>query len=304
MFVINPDSFLQPVYRISPFKTEHVAFNSLFLEDDYASSYFDDRFGRNNWQLTYNGRQAIYIALEQYNLQSTDLVTVLTTSGNFYISSCVTKTIETFCRWNREILPETKIIFVNHEFGYPYNEMDYLVSLGIPIIEDCCTTFFSQDQNNKVGKYGDFTAYSLPKFFPIQIGGILVKNSKEHFESSKILDDANLAYIKNAISYQLKNETKLLAKRRENLDYALERFSEQGFSARFSNPESIVPSALLLVNNGIIKDLNEFKIFLSQHGIQNSIFYGEDAFFIPCHQNLEEADINYFNFVAESFLRA
>jgi hypothetical protein len=304
MFVINPDSFLQPTYRISPFKTEYVAFNSLFPEDDFALSYFDNRFGRDNWQFSFNGREAIYIALEQYNLQSNDLVTIVTTSGNFYISSCVTKTIETFCRWNREILPETKVIFVNHEFGYPYQEMDYLVSLGIPIIEDCCTTFFSQNQNNMVGKYGDFTVYSLPKFFPIQIGGVLVKNTKHQLETSKMLDDANLAYIKNVIAYQLKNERKFLAKRRENIDYALEQFSELGFSARFSTPESIVPSALLLVNNGIIKDLNAFKIFLYQHGIQNSIFYGEDAFFIPCHQNLEESDINYFKFVIESFSQA
>ena len=114
---LYPDSFLQPAYRISPFQTEYVAFNAALPKDDFASVYFDNRFGKDNWSYTCNGREAIHLALEQYQLQPTDLVTILTTSENFYISSCVTKTIEIFCQWNREILPETKIIFVNHEFA-------------------------------------------------------------------------------------------------------------------------------------------------------------------------------------------
>lgn len=292
MFVVNPDPFLLPTYRISPFKTEHVAINAALPNDDFAAEYCDQRFGKENWQYTFNGREAIRLALEYYKLERNDLVTILTSSHNFYISSCVTKTIEEFCEWNRDVLPETKLILVNHEFGYPYPEMEKLQQLGLPIIEDCCTTFFSQDASGKLGRYGDYATYSFPKFFPIQIGGLLVSN-KGKAEQSQI-SDVQKKYIQNALSVQLKNESEILNKRKQNWDYAVTQFSKLGFSTWFPEHNNTVPSALMLNNNSIIKDLNVLKVFLNDHGIQNSVFYGEDAFFIPVHQNLEKADIDYF----------
>jgi len=59
---------------------------------------------------------------------------------------------------------------------------------------------------------------------------------------------------------------------------------------------------LLLNNKGIVKDLQEQKQYLFKHGIQNSVFYGEDAFFLPCHQNLSKADIDYFAFVVTNHI--
>jgi dTDP-4-amino-4,6-dideoxygalactose transaminase len=302
MFVVNPDPFLQPTYRISPFQTEYVAFNNTLPKDYFAADYFDNRFGKDNWIYSYNGREAIYLALQNYELQPSDLVTILTTSENFYISSCVTKTIEIFCRWNREIVPETKIIFVNHEFGYPHPNIEKIVATGLPVIEDCCTTFFSQDKNGKIGRYGDFSVFSFPKFFPIQFGGLLVKNTNIQLSSSQQLDEAMLSYIQNVMAYQLKREGDELDKRRENFNYAISQFSDLGFSMRFSTPEGIVPSVLLLNNNGIIPDLNIFKVFLNRQGIQNSVFYGEDAFFLPIHQNMKYADIDYFIEVVKFFI--
>ncbi|WP_309640430.1 DegT/DnrJ/EryC1/StrS family aminotransferase [Flavobacterium sp.] len=302
MFVVNPDPFLLPTYRISPFRTEDMARNANLPEDDFASTYFDNRFGKGNWAYTFNGREAIRLALEHYNLQSNDLVTILTTSENFYISSCVTKEIEAVCQWNREILPETKIIFVNHEFGYPHPDIEKLAATGLPIIEDCCTTFFSQDTAGKLGQYGDFSVYSFPKFFPIQIGGLLVSNGNHPIKNSRELDEKETSYIQNAISNFLKNEAEILQKRKQNWDYAVHQFSKMGFTTRFETQQNIVPSALLLNNNGIIEDLNMLKLFLNQHGIQNSVFYGEDAFFIPIHQSLTKSDLDYFSYVFTQFM--
>jgi hypothetical protein len=302
MFIINPDSFLLPAYRISPFTTNHIAINNALSNDDFAISYFDEKFGKGNWNYTYNGREAIELALEYYKLDKNDLVTILTTSQNLYISSCVTKSIEKFCCWNRELTSETKVILVNHEFGFPYPEMDKLVASGLPIIEDCCTTFFSQDSKENVGKYGDFAVYSFPKFFPIQIGGLLVSNLEEKCFSAH-LEGNQKQYIQNVVSHNLKNEFNLLKKRRQNLDYLSAKLSKLGFTTRFPTSQNSVPSVLLLNNNSVIHDLNEFKIFLNQNGIQNSIFYGEDAFFIPCHQNLETADMDYFTEVIKGMLK-
>ena len=299
MFVVNPDPFLLPSYRISPFQTQHIAMNGSLAANNFAADYFDNRFGKANWQYTFNGREAIQLALESYQLDRNDLVTILTTSNNFYISSCVTKTIEMFCDWNREILPETKLILVNHEFGYPYENMQEIKALGLPIIEDCCTTFFSQDDAGKVGQYGDFSMYSFPKFFPIQIGGLLVSNKQNAGKSN--MDHNQKQYIQNTVSAYLKNEKELLAKRKQIWDYAVTQFSALGFTTRFSYSKEIIPSALVVNNNSIIDDLNALKVYLTGHGIQNSVFYGEDAFFVPVHQNMNTTDIDYFITVIRSF---
>jgi len=302
MFVANPDPFLLPTYRISPFRTEDLTRNETLPEDDFAVEYFDNRFGKNNWNYTFNGREAIHLALENYHLQPDDLVTILTTSENFYISSCVTKSIEKFCQWNREICPETKVILVNHEFGYPHPQMEQLVATGLPIIEDCCTTFFSQDEAGKLGQYGDFSVYSFPKFFPIQIGGLLVSNRKFSVKASQELSGNHIRFIQNSMSHFLKQEAAIIQKREENWEYGVNQFLKLGFTTRFKTPENTVPSALLLNNKGLVEDLNALKIFLNNHGIQNSVFYGEDAFFIPIHQNLTATDLDYFSFVFSIFM--
>lgn len=293
MFITNPDSFLLPSYRISPFQTDYIGINHNLKEDNYAFHYFNKRFGKHNWQYTVNGRESIKLALQSYNLDKNDLVTILTTSENFYISSCVTKEIEKICQWNRELSPQTKIIFINHEFGYPYPDLTKITELGLPIIEDCCTTFFSQDQDLKVGSYGDFSLYSFPKFFPIQIGGLVVSNKNNDKLKKSQIDDLSINYIEKVISYNLRNEEELIKKRTENFEYAISLYSKEGFQERFEGSTNVVPSSLILKNNFIIKDLHGLKLHLANHGIQSSIFYGEDAFFIPCHQNMSKFDIDY-----------
>ncbi len=294
MFVINPDPYSLPAYRIGPFKTDDVGINSKMPNDDFAVDYFNNRFGEGKWQYTYNGREAIQLALEHYQLQPNDLVTILTTSQNFYISSCVTKKIESFCQWNREIVPETKLIFVNHEFGFPYPEMEKLVATGLPIIEDCCTTFFSQDESGKLGQHSDFSVFSFPKFLPLQIGGLLVNNASHAVNKSAALHEIEKEHIQNVLSHYLKKETLILETRAKNWDYAVAQFSKLGLTSRFEKASKTVPSALVLNSNGKIDDLNQLKSLLYNHGIQNSVFYGEDAFFIPVHQGLTNLDLDYF----------
>jgi hypothetical protein len=308
MFILNPDLYSLPTYRIGTFVTQSINRN-YHLDRSYSSNailYFNNRFGENNWLITKNGREGIALAMQNLDLPKEAVTTILTTSNNFYISSCVTSTIQEYTNCSRQKNINTKAFFVNHEFGYLYPEMEKLVAEGLPIIEDCCTSFFSQNAERKIGLYGEYSVFSFPKFFSIQIGGLLVGAgvAKDDFLVSKIsLTKVEELYVLKVVGYEFDQMEELLVKRKEIFDYATKAFEELGFNLRFSNKEGEVPSVLLLNNNGIIKDLDAFKIFLYQHGIQNSIFYGEDAFFIPCHQNLEEADVNYFKFITESFLQ-
>ena len=305
MFIANPDSYLVPTYRISPFTTSGINRNQRIEESfsNLATGYFNTRFGNGNWVLTSNGREAVGLALKAINTTPLQRVSIITPSNNSYISSCVTSSIEQFCSWDRE--NNGDILFVNHEFGYLQQNMDELSSKGLPMIEDCCTTFFSQDENNKIGTYGNYSIYSFPKFFDLQIGGLLVGEgaaSKETIIQNLRITAEERAYILKVVGFELSNVSEILEKRKTNFDYATSMFAELGFSLRFPNKPSVVPSVLLMNNHGVIKDLISHKEHLVKHGIQNSIFYGEDAFFIPCHQNLTETDIDYFKFVTENFI--
>lgn len=307
MFIFNPDIFLLPNYRISPFKSDSIARNILISEEYkyIAVEYFNQRFGMDKWLLTANGREAISISMENLKLLKSDLTTILTPSQNLYISSCVTSNIENYTNWNRIKTKQTKAYFVNHEFGYLYPEMNKIIEEGLPLIEDCCTTFFSQNIDEKIGRYGKYSIYSFPKFFPIQLGGLLVSNNQLinneiQFKSSLSLKESN--YILKVIGFELSQLKEILQKRAYVFNYLKEKYAEIGMTLRFPENKNIVPSVLLLQNNGVITDLQKHKNFLFRNGIQNSVFYGEDSFFVPCHQNLEIMDADYIFGVTKQYL--
>ena len=51
------------------------------------------------------------------------------------------------------------------------------------------------------------------------------------------------------------------------------------------------------------KQWDKLKIFMQSNGVESSIFYGEDAFFIPVHQNLKDLDLDYFVTLIEYFVK-
>ncbi|OYU85671.1 MAG: hypothetical protein CFE24_00230 [Flavobacterium sp. BFFFF2] len=306
MFVLNPDPYSTPVYRIGTFVTQSIARNSKLEASwsEVAINYLNQRFGSDNWILTINGREAMALAMQSLNLSKTANTTILTPSNNFYISGCVTSTIEKYCHWNREKGDQSDAYFVNHEFGYLYQDMEALTKENIPIIEDCCTTFFSQNENKKIGKYGDFSVYSFSKFFSIQIGGLLVSNKEkitDKLRHASQLTEQEKHYILKVIGFEISMKDEILAQRNTIWQYATKQYQEFGFSLRFPSEKDVIPSLILLNNHGIIKDLVAHKDYLNKHGIQNSVFYGEDAFFVPCHQNLNETDVDYIFSVTKNY---
>ena len=86
MFILNPDPYSLPVYRIGPFKTSDLGINHSIPDNNIIDNYFLSRFNDKEYIYTENGRQAINIALRHYKLKKNDIVSILTTSNNFYIS--------------------------------------------------------------------------------------------------------------------------------------------------------------------------------------------------------------------------
>src|SRR5689334_20961170 len=145
-FVLSPDKTLLPAYRISPFQTSDIARNRALPFSESIDQYFHQRFAGRRFIYCESGRQAIHLALAALGLGRQDVVTILTTTGNFYISGCVTREIEKFCRWSREVEPQTKAILVNHEFGFAYEDLRALRRFKVPIIEDAAHAFASNNR--------------------------------------------------------------------------------------------------------------------------------------------------------------
>lgn len=231
-------------------------------------------------------REALFVALQDLHLQCDDIVTILTTSGNFYVSGCVTKTIETICRWNREISEKTKAVLVIHEFGYAYQGMAELRKYGLPIIEDCAHSYFTTDAH--IGEIGDYVIYSLPKAFDMQMGAIMYSRLEIKDTVSKEYKE----YIIQKLSEGEYKREKWITKRRNNYDYLSDSLSSIGIIPFFEMNEKTVPGVFLFKWRDDI-DYPDLKEFMQRNGVESSVFYGQKAFFIPVHQNLTKAELDY-----------
>lgn len=281
-WIIEPSSELIPSIHIAP-----LTFQSISEENNgrCLGKYLSQRY--KYYQYTTKGREAIKIALEYFHLEKEDVVTILTTSGNFYISGCVTKEIEKICKWSRDFTDKTKVIFVNHEFGYAYKELAALKSYGLPIIEDCAHSFFTEC--NGIGTVGDFVIYSLPKAFSMQLGGVLVSNSIELIpKTDKGLND----YFEKYAGSQIQGIHSITEKRLDNYYFLESHLADIGIYPFFELEKGTVPGVFLFRWHSDI-DYPKLKVFMQSHGVESSVFYGQDAFFIPCHQELSQGELNY-----------
>lgn len=287
-YVIDATPEVTPSIRISPF-TERFLYTNLENEGKDAECYLRNRFG--NYILMPKARNAIAVVLSFYQLKKEDVVTILTTSGNFYISSCVTHEIEKICTWSRVLSNKTKIIFINHEFGYPFQGVEMLLHYGIPIIEDCAHTFFYGDNGRDIGKYSDFVLYSLPKFFPMQLGGLLVdcRNIGRKLEIDSLGYEK---YILSNLSTSVSQITDYAAIRSENQKYLLCSLSRIGIRPFFDKRRGDTPGVFLFK---WLKKTNYplLKQFMQRNGVESSVFYGQNAFFIPVHQELDRYCMDY-----------
>lgn len=291
--IINPSTELVPRYSISPF-----GFNSNFVHLDKSNNNTDIKSESTrhfqNFAFTIKGRNAIFNALSHYNLKKDDVVTIITTSNNKYISGCVTKEIEKICSWSRDVVDNTKIIFVNHEFGYPYENLAELKRYKLPIIEDCAHTFFSQNSENSVGLIGDFVIYSLPKVFPVQVGGILKSNRNDvNLSVNQYISSDCANYINDKLNSNYFRIDFIKEKRLANYSKMVEKFANLGISPFFKMGKDIIPGVFLFKWDDNI-NYNNLKIFMQRNGVESSVFYGKNAFFIPIHEFLGDDEIEFF----------
>ena len=288
-FIVNPTWELTPQIFISPFSAQDLTIDDSkqIVPISVVKEYLDNRFG--NYTFSLKGRQAIYDVLLNYSLKPDDVVTIYTTSDNFYISRCVTDAIERVCKWSRKIEDKTRLIFVNHEFGYPYLNMASIASLGFPIIEDRAHTFFTDDNLNEIGKWADYVIYSLPKAFPIQIGAIITSN--KHSLCANYCGSIE-KYIFEKLSHCIVDIEGIIKARLHNYHFFEDSLKKFGIQPFFKLERGVVPGVFLFKWHPSI-DYPKLKNFMQINGIESSVFYGEHAFYIPCHQNFTQGQCEY-----------
>jgi dTDP-4-amino-4,6-dideoxygalactose transaminase len=299
-FVLPPDKSLTPAYRIGPFRTPDIAANRDLPPSTTIDDYFRQRFAGRSFVYCESGRQAINLALRALAPGRSDAVTILTTTGNHYISGCVTREIERFCHWSRTFDGNTRVLLVNHEFGFPYEDLRALREHNLPVIEDAAHSFASENSEESVSRIGQFTVYSFPKFFPIQFGGLLVFDPSFKIEEPLSLEAKSA--LQKVLSAHVGRLEEIRRKRRENFRYLADKFQSIGCPPRFKVTDQTTPGVFMF-QTGPDMDLPALKTFVQVHGIESSVFYGEPAFFVPVHERLQHADLDYFFEVVRSFLK-
>ncbi len=282
--IIDPSEFLMPKIRVSPLDQTALICPKI-LETENVLPKIKNFHGK-HITIGIKARQLIEFALSQCNLKADDTVTILTTSGNLYVSNCITKEVEKFCKWSRLLSDKTKAIIVNHEFGYAYPDVRSLLKYNVPIIEDCAQSFLTEA--NDIGKYGDFVIYSLPKTFPMQIGAVLASKKPVDYSIDKEKHD----YIKTKLSQHANSVEEIRKKRLANYQYLKDSLQPIGIKPFFELKDGIIPGVFLCQWLECI-NYQKLKDFLTNNGIECSVFYGENAFFIPLHHNLTKSELDY-----------
>jgi DegT/DnrJ/EryC1/StrS aminotransferase family len=143
-----------------------------------------------------SGRSALDAVLRSLELDPADDVLISNSSGQTYISACVTCIVFNHCRPSRVITSRTRAIVVIHEFGYPHPRLGELIEIArarqIPLIEDCAHSLDSSVDGTPLGSFGDFAIFSLSKVLPVTAGGVLVSAAPERdLVAQAAADDAD-----------------------------------------------------------------------------------------------------------------
>ena len=113
----------------------------------------------------------------------------------------------------------------------------------------------------------------------------------------------NSRYVKNVLSAYIAQRRRDYPKRLSNYESLKNLFNSLGFTERFSLESGTVPGVFMFKTDNYQIDLPELKTYYWAHGVQCSVFYGEEAFFIPVHQALTEQDLTYFYEIMKSFIQ-
>ena len=293
-YYLNPDPYYTPKISIGPFSLKNID-----LAPKQAELNVLKILGE-NLVFTNSGKHAIKLALEHLNAKKSNIVGIVTTSGNSYVSKCVTETISEYCGWKIfDRSEKVDFLFVIHEFGALHSKesMDKLRNLNVPIINDFAYSFLSLFLSCREDFVNEINLTSLPKSFDINYGGI-VHLPKSRFENvdqelrKSILEIVGIEL--NAAAIQ-----KNITLRKQNREFYKTVLSGYGYKVVWDK-EEICPGVCMIAPLQLI-NLQNLKNFLQRNGIECSVFYGEEIFFVPVHHFMTHRELEYVCFMIGAF---
>lgn len=282
--------------RITPFDTAAYGIES--GDPDAGRNKLEQLFGTDNYTIFPRAMYAISGALKEYKLEGKldeeSEVLITTTTDTSYISGCVTRAIESVCKWSQTPSEKTAAVFLIHEFGWPHPEAPkwraFCDEKKIPLIEDCAYGWGSEG----TGKWGDVVIYSATKLFPVQFGGFLVgmkipfeRMWHEHGSSDLGKEDALLAQL----DVQMEAIETIREKRRKiwkRYEKNLASISKPYFELR----EGVMPFTYLAKMHNE-DEMRRVSAFVKRFGIEVGNWYHHSALFLPCHQRMTERHVDY-----------
>lgn len=284
---------LTPQIDITPFDTQSLGVDTDLNVD--VDKVLSEKFCGKPFTYFPRGKYAIFALLKYLGLKNDDEVFITTTTGSPYLSIGVSTTIEEVCKWSRKISNNTKAVLLIHEFGFLHPNKDKIRSMcndnDWTLIEDCA---WAWDCDN-MGSDGDYKIYSLPKYFPVQYGGLLVGKyftDQEIWNNYYCLDVQKRNVIKNQLSSYILNTDYIKKKRNENYHYLLHLFQEEGLEPFFELNDGDVPAALFIKVESHEKMI-EIRDSLKHFGIECGAYHHNNAVFLPVHQNLNKNHMDY-----------
>ncbi|NOI30712.1 hypothetical protein [Vibrio coralliilyticus] len=283
--LLNPDPYLKPSVKMSPFNG---SISSYQIGKDYLAK--QSKLGNlllnrdGHFSFTKGGRQAIQLVLEKIVDKGDFLISIITPSGSTYVSGCVTNEISKVCQYEIGYSDDADAYFFIHEFGRCAEIPQKVLLSGKYIIEDCAYALVHPEYNAKYGKAGDFVIFSFPKAFNMQYGGALFSKYQfpcfgDEYIKNLFFEEFKDLYLKN--KYRLENYRSL---QREIKQAGLKEYLP---ATRYSVPHAIY------VEIPPYADLETIKIHMNNVGVESSVFYGNPAYFLPCHHNLTKLDMKY-----------
>ena len=119
-----------------------------------------------------------------------------------------------FSDLKNKISQKTKAIIVPHMFGFPA-EIEKIVSLGIPVIEDATQSFGGSYCGKKLGSYGAISIFSVhsSKMITTGNGGVFATDSENLYKKAKFFGDYESTIVsqrlRKADNYQIQYNYKI-----------------------------------------------------------------------------------------------
>jgi dTDP-4-amino-4,6-dideoxygalactose transaminase len=229
-----------------------------------------------------------------------------------------------------QLTRRVKAMIVPHMFGNPA-ELDELLKLGVPLVEDCAQSIGAEYHGQKVGKFGELSVFSsyATKMITTGEGGMILTDNREFYDKIvNIRDYDRKPLVPVKYNYkmtdfqaalglsQLKKLPQFISRRRQIAAYYDEQFSRFGIvpPRNISRKKPVFFRYVLTVNrlshireaakeNGVICEKPVWKPlhkFLSSAKCPNSDYASRHTLSLPLYPSLKQVE---FEHVAKTLKR-